>query len=282
MKFENVAVFNFEGAFRGMRNPMNSWDKSDSWFGITNIWDNVFLDEVATAWTIKDFPNWLNQDINNDADIKFEYYVNWLLQNGILESDPTVNFLSAYIGPNDMELAQRLIRAGNEHRKFMRQIFVTVDITAPLYWWKEMDTYKIGTTSNSTSTMHKLASTPITLDCFETDDFNPDLIYYEQPGDYFTPSGENSIKQLSRFFIEQLEFLRQKYNETNDKRYWKELIRWLPESWLQTRTWTANYEVIYSIIHQRKNHKLTEWSKSFIDFTHSLPYANELLFLDDN
>lgn len=145
---------------------------------------------------------------------------------------------------------------------------------------KEMDTYKVGTVTNSTSTMHKLASTPITLECFEIDDFNPELIYYEQPGDYFTASGQNSIKQLSQFFIEQLEFLRQKYNETNDKRYWKELIRWLPESWLQTRTWTGSYENILSIVNQRKNHKLTEWSKSFIDFVHKLPYSKELIFLN--
>ena len=281
MNFENIKVYNFEGAFRGMRNPMNSWDKSDSWFGITNIWDDVLLDEVATAWILQDFPDWLTQELSHEADIRFEYYINWLLQNGTLESDPTDNFLAAYIGPKDMELAQRLIKAGPEHRKFMRQIFVTIDITAPRYFWSEMDTYKLGTVSNSTSTMHKLASTPITLDCFEMDDFNPDLIYYKQPGDYFTPSGENSIKQLSRFFIEQLEFLRQKYNETNDKRYWKELVRWLPAGWLQTRTWTCNYENLLNICNQRKNHKLTEWH-SFINCIKTLPYANELLFLDKN
>ena len=284
MKFENIHVYNFEGAFHGMRNPMNSWAKSDSWFGITNIWDVNQLDDVATAWTNLKYPNWEQEyPTNRDAERCFEHYIDWLLKNGTLEEGPDDTFLSAFIGPEDLFLAQRLIKAGSEHRKFMRQIFVSVDITAPLYWWKEMDTYKVGTVSNSTSTMHKLASTPITLKCFETDDFNPDLIYYEQAGDMFTPSGENSIKQLSEFFIEQLEFLRQKYNETKDQRYWKELIRWLPESWLQTSTWTCNYENLLGICSkgQRRNHKLTEWSDAFMSFARGLPYAQELIFLDE-
>ena len=277
MKFENIKVYNFEGAFRGMRNPMNSWDKSDSWFGVTNIWQNAEpLDRIATAWCDRLCECDLDEEL---IQRRYETYVNWLIREGTLDSGVDDMYLAAYIGPNDMALAQRLIRAGNEHRKFMRQIFVTVDITAPLYWWKEMDTYKIGTTTNSTSTMHKLASTPITLDCFETDDFNPELIYYEQPGDYFTASGQNSIKQLSQFLIEQLEWLRQKYNETNDKRYWKELIRWLPESWLQTRTWTGSYENLINIYFQRRNHKLTEWHQ-FTGFIHNLPYADDLICLE--
>ena len=282
MRFENIQVYNFEGAFRGMRNPMNSWDKSDSWFGIMNIWGNPeSLDEVATAWTSAKFPDWLeNEDIDMPAQIYFEKTINWLLSQGTLAAGPEETYLTAFIGPKDMELAQRLIKSGPEHRKFMRQIFVTMDITAPIFWWKEADTYKLGTVSNSTSTMHKLASTPITLECFETDDFNPDLIYYKLEGDYWTPSGENSIKQLSQFFIEQLEFLRQKYLETNDKRYWKELIRWLPESWLQTRTWTCNYENLLNICNQRKNHKLTEWH-SFVNCIKTLPYANELIFFNN-
>lgn len=284
MKFENIHVYNFEGAFHGMRNPMNSWVKSDSWFGITNIWDVSQLDDVATAWTSLKYPNWTQEyPTNIEAGRCYEHYIDWLLKNGTLEEGPDDTFLTAFIGPEDLFLAQRLIKAGSEHRKFMRQIFVSVDITAPLYWWKEMDTYKVGTVSNSTSTMHKLASTPITLKCFETDDFNPDLIYYKQEEDAFTPAGENSIKQLSEFFIEQLEFLRQKYNETKDKRYWKELIRWLPESWLQTRTWTGNYENLLGICSkgQRRNHKLTEWSDAFISFARGLPYAQELIFLDE-
>lgn len=150
-----------------------------------------------------------------------------------------------------------------------------------------MDTYKIGTTANSTSTMHKLTSKPITLDCFEIDDWNPNLIYYSLSPAQGGPA-ENNIRMLSEFMIEQLEFLRKKYIETKDKRYWKELVRWLPESWLQTRTWTANYEVIRTIVHQRKNHKLNEWSgqddsskDNFIQWAKTkLPYAQEFIFID--
>ena len=123
------------------------------------------------------------------------------------------------IGPNDLGLCQRLILAGSEHRKFMRQIMVSVDITAPLYWWKEFDTYKVGTVANSTSTMHKLASTPITLDCFEIDDYDESLTY-----------GDKRLGDVLAEHIAFLEEMRVKYLETNDKRYWKELIRWLPSS----------------------------------------------------
>ena len=144
-----------------------------------------------------------------------------------------------------------------------------------------MDTYKIGTTANSTSTMHKLTSQPITLDCFETDDFDPNLVYYEIKN----TDAKNTVGMYSELVIEQLEFLRQKYVETKDKQVWKELVRWLPESWLQTRTWTANYEVVRTIVHQRKDHKLNEWSgkndpfrNNFIKWAKSLPYANELIF----
>ena len=136
-----------------------------------------------------------------------------------------------------------------------------------------MDTYKVATVANSTSTMHKLASTPITLDCFETDDFEEDLEYFQG----------NTTGMLSEVIIEQLEFLRQQYNETKDVRYWKELIRWLPESWLQKRTWTTNYETIRAICSkgQRRNHKLTEWSVSFINWARTLPYAKKFIFDDE-
>lgn len=139
---------------------------------------------------------------------------------------------------------------------------------------KEMDTYKIGTTANSTSTMHKLASTPITIDCFETDDFDKE---------WFTSTGTEAecdtwiISNIILF----LEQLRQKYLETKDIRYWKELIRWLPESWLQTRTWTADYEVLRNIVHWRSKHKLTEWHQ-FVDFIKTLPYAEELIFYNND
>lgn len=224
MKFENTQVFNFEGAIRGMRNPMNSWDKSDSG------------------------KKFVNNDIFNNQVFK--------------------------IGKNDLGLMQKLIRAGSEHRKFMRQIFVAVDITAPLYWWKEFDTYKVGTVSNSCSTMHKLADTPITIDCFEMDDFE----------DLNTEQGLESLKEIQwSSLINWLEDLRRTYNETKDKRYWKELIRLLPESWLQKRTVTMDYENLLAMCSkgQRRFHKLTEWSKSFIDWARSLPYAQELIFIDE-
>ena len=179
------------------------------------------------------------------------------------------------IGPNDLQLAQTLIKAGSEHRKFMRQIFVSVDITAPLYWWKEFDTYKVATVSNSCSTMHKLADTPITLDCFEMDDF---VDFDLESQDMVFP-----LKSTWESLLSDLEFCRQKYNETKDKRYWKELIRLLPESWLQKRTVTMNYENLLGICSkgQRRFHKLTEWSVDFIQWARNLPYAQDLLFIDE-
>lgn len=222
MLFENTEVFNFEGAIRGMRNPKESWDKSDSELKFT-----------------PDF----------EKRVMLPFYV---------------------IGPKDLQLMQTLIKAGSEHRKFMRQIFVSVDITAPLYWWKEFDTYKVATVSNSCSTMHKLADTSITLDCFEMGDF--------------TPLIDNFKIDLSwQTVLSYLEQLRQKYNETKDKRYWKELIRLLPESWLQKRTVTMNYENLLGICSkgQRRFHKLTEWSESFISWARTLPYAQEFIFIDE-
>ena len=238
MKINNIEVFNLEGAFRGMRNPMNSWDKSDSDF-----------------------------------------------LNGVV-----------LLGPKDIKLAQQLIKAGSEHRKFLRQIIVSFDLTAPLYFWKEFDTYKVGTVANSTSTMHKLATTPITLDCFETDDYEPGLIYLEGVDDH----GDNSFSYhmcvddmvrtegINTYYeptiLQFLEELRLKYLETGEKAYWKELIRWLPESWLQTRTITMNYENILTLIHQRHNHKLSEWHWLIDVFKKELLYSYELLFftLEEN
>lgn len=234
MKFENIRVYNFENALRGMRNPLASWKKIDSEFGVRP-----------------------RIEVPEGAVITHEY------ENGLCEY--------AKIGPNDMGLAKRLIAGGSEHRKFLRQIFVTVDITAPLLWWKEADTYKVGTVANSTSTMHKLASTPITLDCFELGDYSPELDMIDD-----VPLG---LRVDS--FIDDLEQMRQKYLMTNDKRYWKELVRWLPNGWLQTRTVTMNYENLLSMYHQRRNHKLTEWSIDFINFIKSLPYASDFLIPDE-
>ena len=178
------------------------------------------------------------------------------------------------LGENDLDLLQRLIKGGPEHRKFMRQIMVSVDITAPLYWWKEFDTYKIGTTANSTSTMHKLASKEITIEDFEMDDFERVKIFDREP---YNP--DDYTDEIWDYIIDICETLRQRFVETKDKKYWKELIRILPESYLQTRTVTMNYENLYSIVRQREGHKLSEW-KSFIDWVHTLPYADELIFID--
>ena len=234
MKFENIRVYNFENALRGMRNPLASWKKIDSEFGVRP-----------------------RIEVPEGAVITHEY------ENGLCEY--------AKIGPNDMGLAKRLIAGGSEHRKFLRQIFVTVDITAPLYYFKEFDTYRIGVTENSTSTMHKLASTPITLDCFELGDYSPELDMIDD-----VPLG---LRVDS--FLNDLEQMRQKYLMTNDKCYWKELVRWLPNGWLQTRTVTMNYENLLSMYHQRRNHKLTEWSIDFINFIKSLPYASDFLIPDE-
>ena len=177
-------------------------------------------------------------------------------------------------GFNDLKLAQSLIKAGSEHRKFLRQIFVSVDITAPLYWWKEFDTYKVGTVANSTSTMHKLASTPITLKCFEMDDFEEVI-----EGEDFAYSAEVYWRNT----VIHLEDLREMYVRTKDIRLWKELIRELPDSWLQKRTVTFDYENLLAICSkgQRRFHKLTEWSNAFIDWARTLPYAQELIFIDE-
>jgi hypothetical protein len=214
MKFTNTEVFNFRNAFRGMRNPLESWNKSDSMYNMID------------------------------------------LGNGYAKQDEYL------LGEKDIKLAQKLIIAGSEHRKFLRQIFISVDIIAPLYWWKEFDTYKTGTTANSTSTMHKLSSNSIKKDCFEFD------------------WGLNEvIDSIMYATIYDLEAIRKKFSETKDKKYWKALIQLLPESWLQTRTVTLNYENVLNIIHQRSGHKLTEWSIDFIDWAKTLPYSEELLFI---
>lgn len=179
------------------------------------------------------------------------------------------------IGENDMNLAKRLISAGPEHRKFLRQIMVSVDITGPLFWFKEFDTYKIGTTANSSSTMHTIMRNPITIDNFEMDDYSH-MLSLDKYTCVHGDEAEFVIDDAWEDILTICNKLRDKYLETKDKRYWKELIRILPESWLQTRTITMNYENLYSIVRQRAGHKLTEWAK-FIEWVSTLPYANEFL-----
>lgn len=264
MKFENTEVWGFKHALRGMRNPKNSWDKSDSDFS-----DNCYDEEREKCEGCDYFDGFDKPCIPR-------------------------------IGTNDMKLAQALIRGGSEHRKFLRQIFVSVDITAPLYWWKEFDTYKVGTVANSTSTMHKMASKPITVDCFEIDDYDCSLQLIDPI----------NVGVRVDSFIDDLEQLRQlhlHYNKESErtdisedekkeyqkiaKKYWKELIRWLPESWLQTRTVTMNYENLLAMCSkgQRRNHKLNEWSgiddktlTNFIAWARELPYAQEFIFIDED
>ncbi|EPY6469863.1 hypothetical protein ACWO4B_000467 [Clostridium sporogenes] len=165
------------------------------------------------------------------------------------------------IGQNDLTLAKKLCKAGSDHRKFLRQIFVSVDITAPLYWWKEFDTYKVGTVANSTSTMHKIHSQEFTLDHFSCDQMT------------------EKTKEQMILLIKYLEDLRTKYLETKDKQYWYDMIQLLPSSYNQLRTCTFNYETMINIYHSRKNHKLQEWH-TFCQWIETLPYAKELILLD--
>lgn len=267
MKFAETDVWGFAHALRGMRNPKNSWNQSDSW------------------------------------PLSFD--------------DPDFGKCGGYwIGPKDMKLAQTLIKAGPEHRKFLRQIFVSVDITAPLYWWKEFDTYKVGTVANSTSTMHKLMSKPITRESFEIDDFCEDLSVQMVDQSSVTDHGRECdfkahwhMDMFVDYLIEQLEDIRQDYirwqeaaklptgdvewiEHCEEMQYhlWKELVRWLPEGWLQTRTVTMNYENLLAMCSkgQRRFHKLNEWSgkedpnlTSFIAWARTLPYAQEFIFIDE-
>ena len=226
IKFENTEVMNFSGAFRGMRNPLNSWDKSDS----------------AYCYDMDDCRGCKYYSFDNGTHICNEKYGNPFI-----------------IGPNDLNLAQRLIKAGPDHRKFLRQIFVSVDITAPLYWWKEFDTYKVATVSNSCSTMHTIHKKEFTLD-----DFSHDKLGYQ---------GRIVLQSV----IYNLNDYRKDFIETKDKSYWYQLIQLLPSSYNQKRTITLNYETLRNIYGSRRNHKLDEWSIGFMSWIDSLPYAEELI-----
>lgn len=204
IKTEHTRVMNLEGAIRGARNPLNSWNRIDSAY---------------------------------DADGNY------------------------ILGANDLDLAKRLCKAGSDHRKFIRQILVSVDITAPMYWWKEFDTYKVGTVANSTSTMHKIHSKP-----FEIDDFSHDHL-----------SGEATAALNT--FIDFLEQKRLSFVENKNKADWYDIIQLLPSSYNQTRTVTMNYENLLNMYYARRNHKLEEWH-TYCDWILSLPYTKEL-FLQD-
>ena len=207
LKVENLDCWGFEHAIRGMRNPMNSWDKSDSMR---------------------------------------------------VKADESIYPIGYAIGKNDLDLMRRLYKAGTEHRKYLRQIFVSMDITAPLYWWKEFDTYKVGTVANSCSTMHKIAAKE-----FELDDFSHEHLL------------QVALDDLSET-IETLNEYRVFYLESKDKKYWWQLIQLLPSSYNQKRTITMNYENAITIIKQRTGHKLDEW-KTLIDELKTLPFIERII-----
>ena len=218
LKIENTEVIGWEAAIRGMRNPKNSWEKSDS------HWD--YVDQGSEYLTVDHF-----------GDANFN------------------------IGPNDQKLMTNLRNAGTDHRKFMRMITVYLDITAPLYWWKEFDTYKIGTVANSCSTMHKIADKKFTME-----DFSCEHLFD------FCPNCDTDSETVLRYTISWLNHCREKYLETKDKEYWWQLIQLLPSSYNQKRTVMLNYEVLANIYKSRHNHKLDEWH-TFCDWIKMLPYS---------
>ena len=207
IKLEKTSVMNMENAIRGMRNPMNSWSKSDSY--------STHIENPQTL---------------NTAEFAF------------------------FVGENDHKLMMNLAKGGSDDRKFMRQIFVSVDITAPLYWWKEYDTYKVGTVANSTSTMHKIHAKP-----FSREDFSCERM------------SDTAIMCLDKV-IQVLEDRRTEYVVTGDTAYWHDMIQLLPSSYNQLRTCTMNYENLVNMYHARKNHKLPEWH-TFCDWIVDLPYS---------
>lgn len=213
--FKNISVFGFEPAIRGMRNPMNSWDKSDS------------------------------------------QYIHGCF----------------HVGKNDLKLMKKLAESGTDHRKYLRMITVYCDITAPLYWWKEFDTYKVGTVANSCSTMHKIHANR-----FSIDDFSREYIWDgEHPKTQLVGTEDNPVylndTQIIIYTISMLNELRELYLETKDKRYWHKMIQLLPSSYNQKRTVMLNYEVLANIYKSRKNHKLDEWRTFCKWIENSLPYS---------
>ena len=234
IKIEQTETAGWEAAVRGARNPMNSWDKSDSEKTLVSCEDP------------------------------------WGCTGYIVETN------NMNIGPNDLGLLKRLAKAGTDHRKYMRMITVYCDITAPLYWWKEFDTYKVGTVVNSCSTMHKIQAKEFTLD-----DFSHEHLIEETPEelkewgigvDWEDASHTIWPKDILEMTMESLNNCREAYLETNDKKYWWLMIQLLPSSYNQKRTVMLNYEVLANIYKSRKNHKLDEW-RTFCDWIKTLPYS---------
>ena len=282
IQYDNLSVSNMSNAIRGMRNPLESWNQLDSRYGLGDYDDEYSatrLFDTTDAWMSYLGYGYL-EDMETEVDRKQwlsaeKEIEKWLWDNSLLDKDGPYED-RFYFGPKDLKLAQSLIRAGTDESKFMRQIIVSVDITAPLYWWKEMDTYKVGTVANSTSTMHKLTSRPI-----KNFDFSFDLCFYSNSIlDNGTYKYDYEVREMFDQIIQNCEWLRQKYVETKENYYWRALIQLLPESYNQTRTWTANYAVLRNIYFARRNHKLTEW-REFCQWIESLPWAKELICLEE-
>ena len=237
LKVENVEVLGWEHAIRGMRNPMNSWEKSDS--------------GSCHADLMRDCNTCVHKDTRYD-----------------------VCFSHFDIGPNDYKLMSTLRKAGTDHRKFMRMITVYLDITAPLYWWKEFDTYKVGTVANSCSTMHKIHEKEFTLE-----DFSCEHLYAgdDIDGMYYSTTAEEEFtsNDVLKVVIEALNNYRKQYLVAKDKKDWWQMIQLLPSSYNQKRTVMLNYEVLANIYKSRKDHKLDEW-REFCKWIETLPY-NELI-----
>ena len=223
IKVENIETYGWEAAIRGMRNPMNSWEKSDS----KSVEENC-----------------------EECMYKADY--------SVCKHNPIHECFKFDVGANDLDLMKRLYNGGTEHRKYLRMITVAMDITAPLYWWKEFDTYKVGTVANSCSTMHKIHAKELTLDDFSHD--------------YLSPDGLKIMKKV----IGELNFARTAYVETNDQFYFHEMIQLLPSSYNQKRTVMLNYEVLRNMYNSRKNHKLDEW-RTFCQKIEGLPYAELII-----
>lgn len=228
IKIENTKVVGWEEAIRGMRNPMNSWAKSDSG------WDYDYFNTT-------DYDSGLCVDCDGDG--------------------------SYFLGPNDSDLMMKLRNAGTDHRKFMRMITVYMDITAPLYWWKEYDTYKVGTVANSCSTMHKIASKEFTFD-----DFSHEKLIASVCMEIQEQHIRISPMQALGTTIECLNSYRDLYLKTKDKKYWWQMIQLLPSSYNQRRTVMLNYEVLANMYKSRKNHKLDEW-RTFCEYIKAFPYS---------
>lgn len=240
IKVEHIQVWGFEHAIRGMRNPMNSWNKSDS---------------HRCEWQLSEKCDDCRKLTANNT--------------GVCESDREFYC----IGKNDLDLMKRLFKAGTEHRKYLRQIFVSMDIVAPLYWWKEYDTYKVGTVANSCSTMHKIAAKEFTVD-----DFSHEHLTGETASLWVNADKRDfmcSAWDFCQITCDVLNHYRELYLETKDKKYWWQMIQLLPESYNQRRTVTMNYENVFTIIHQRTGHKLDEWNE-FVKILKSLPYVEDI------